>query len=676
MEAEQTRRELSELLDEDLHSREFQLYKDLVHRNMDHDKIEALLLSCKTDTPSPKWGHEPSTFTRPSSVPLPKQATYNPPVQGPGYGPSSFGNSRLPYRSALPSKNLPDRSTSKNQYINGKSVWGPGHGALCVKCGETGHVMKDHIGPNSYGPVLPAWEQSYLRNIVFGDMSAQSYFCTAGYGAYDGQTTPYGMSKMSSGSDGPTYDGSTGLSTYMSGGNGGVMRGESSANMSQTNVNSITYGIPDLVEKDSSIEAASANAFYGEGSGARKRQYMDASTLENPAVLPSNPPQFQAGGKTGKKGQKRVGKKAEPQPLVGMINESTRAYDKPVSIRQMLKQNKVDISWMDWLAWSPDACKEVKRLCTRVAKKRAPKVRTLGQDQSTMFDATIQPPLQGQTLPPVFPTSRTMLPTFQPSFQPTGPLQQFPQQVPPYVPASQQQPTPNKAPSGVAPPQHESGSSNAHSIQTDGQTRFLQALGNQDKAFRIECKIRNPAGVETHLGKATTQADQGSEMNVISQSLIKHLQLVTQPLASIGFQGLTMHTADQRDTPLKEWTEFWIGTAGIWRHVRCFVSPHTSLPGSAKSGHFNLLLGLPWLFSVNAHISIRESRISIGDPSLGESMRDIVGPEMVFCNEHTLIMYPKTVFTEAGEEDTSSDEDSSGDEVSEAEEGLGVSDLQ
>ena len=77
LEAEQTRRELSELLDEDLHSKEFQLYKDLVHRNMDHNKIEALLLSCKTNTLSPTWGHEPSPLTRPSSVPLPKQATYN-----------------------------------------------------------------------------------------------------------------------------------------------------------------------------------------------------------------------------------------------------------------------------------------------------------------------------------------------------------------------------------------------------------------------------------------------------------------------------------------------------------------------------------------------------------------------------------------------------------------------
>lgn len=55
--------------------------------------------------------------------------------------------------------------------------------------------------------------------------------------------------------------------------------------------------------------------------------------------------------------------------------------------------------------------------------------------------------------------------------------------------------------------QHESGSSNAYSVQTDSHTRFLQAFGNQDKAFCIDCEIQNPAGVETYLGKATTQAD-------------------------------------------------------------------------------------------------------------------------------------------------------------------------
>lgn len=141
-----------------------------------------------------------------------------------------------------------------------------------------------------------------------------------------------------------------------------------------------------------------------------------------------------------------------------------------------------------------------------------------------------------------------------------------------------------------------------------------------------------------------------------------------------GFTAtLGMQKADQWDTPLHEWVEFWIGVQGIWRHIRCFVSPSTTLPGSARSGHFSLVLGLPWLFSVNAHISIRESKVTIGDPAMGETMRDVIGPEMVFCNEHTLIMYPRKAFPDAAVDQddtfsTSSSRSDSEDDLSEAEE--------
>lgn len=256
---------------------------------------------------------------------------------------------RFPIRSSLQPKDLPDKSLSKNQYINGRLVWGLGEGALCVKCG------KDHAGPNNFGPVLPAWEQSYLRSIVFPGDSPQVHFCSAGFGAYDGQTLPYGTSS----SHGPTYTPSG-------------------------SVNSICYGITKTVveecadedEPNSSDQLASnfhnsspmtstVNVLYGEGSGQRKRPHLDHPTLENPATMPETLPRFQAGAKIGNKGQKRVGEKTEPQPLVGMMNESTGTYGRPISVRQMLKQNKVDISWMDWIACSPDACRELKRLCKK-----------------------------------------------------------------------------------------------------------------------------------------------------------------------------------------------------------------------------------------------------------------------------------------------------------------------
>ena len=115
LEAKQICQKLSELLDKDLHSKDLQLYKDRIHRNMDHNKIKALCLSCKTNTPSPKWGHLQSPLTRASSVPLLKQATYNPPVQGPGYGLSSFENKRLPYWPALLSINLLSKNLLTDQ---------------------------------------------------------------------------------------------------------------------------------------------------------------------------------------------------------------------------------------------------------------------------------------------------------------------------------------------------------------------------------------------------------------------------------------------------------------------------------------------------------------------------------------------------------------------------------
>lgn len=100
------------------------------------------------------------------------------------------------------------------------------------------------------------------------------------------------MSKMLSGLNSPIYDKSTEPLIYTFERNNGVMQGESSANISQTNFNFITYRIPDLFEKDSSIEVTSANTFFRERSVALKRQYTDVSTLKNLADLPSNLSQF------------------------------------------------------------------------------------------------------------------------------------------------------------------------------------------------------------------------------------------------------------------------------------------------------------------------------------------------------------------------------------------------
>ncbi|KAL8933632.1 MAG: hypothetical protein Q9216_006280 [Gyalolechia sp. 2 TL-2023] len=113
-----------------------------------------------------------------------------------------------------------------------------------------------------------------------------------------------------------------------------------------------------------------ADAFIGEGSGPRKRAHIEDPDPEAtpqqvapPQAEPANQPQqnvppvqqqpmqaqqpfiFQAAvqpppaepvvpaGRPKKKGQKRTGKKSEPIPLVGIIDDTTETFDKPISIR-------------------------------------------------------------------------------------------------------------------------------------------------------------------------------------------------------------------------------------------------------------------------------------------------------------------------------------------------------
>ena len=182
---------------------------------------------------------------------------------------------------------------------------------------------------------MPAWKQSYLKGLVYGD-NPQVNFVTANYGAYDGATKPYGTPEPVKASSEPMRIGAV------------------------ARINSVMAGVSKSVGSVSEIEAK-ANTFYGEGSAPNKRPHIEEEpspstqgTVQQPAGIPQmsagSPYQFQAvAERTKKKGQKRTGKKTEPQPLVGMMNE-TGAYDKPLSIRHVLKNNKVDITWMDYLA--------------------------------------------------------------------------------------------------------------------------------------------------------------------------------------------------------------------------------------------------------------------------------------------------------------------------------------
>ena len=77
-----------------------------------------------------------------------------------------------------------------------------------------------------------------------------------------------------------------------------------------------------------------------------------------------------------------------------------------------------------------------------------------------------------------------------------------------------------------------------------------------------------------------------------------------------------------------------------------------------------LLLGLSWLYSVNAVISMRQSSIQIGDSFIGERVRYITGPELIYHRDHNMLMYLKAIIhtVEAFRNPLESDSDDRSDE--------------
>jgi hypothetical protein len=183
------------------------------------------------------------------------------------------------------------------------------------------------------------------------------------------------------------------------------------------------------------------------------------------------------------------------------------------------------------------------------------------------------------------------------------------------------------------------------------------------KAFRVPVVIRTRIKgklVNVTLPVYAGQADQGSDMIVASVGLLRTLHLKSRALCDRGFSGLTMNVADGNIAELTHYATFKIGVYGIWRRVEAFVRPCNE----RNVDDIHLLLGMPWLHSVNAKILIRESVIEIGDPSVGERTVRIQGPQFVECKNHKLVLHPavptsrKEHLAESSDEDDESSDDS------------------
>jgi hypothetical protein len=219
------------------------------------------------------------------------------------------------------------------------------------------------------------------------------------------------------------------------------------------------------------------------------------------------------------------------------------------------------------------------------------------------------------------------MPQFQPqfqfprNFQPHG---QFPQTMP-----AQQQP-PSSSPA-------------VHQISVNDHTRFLSSLIRHDKAFRVPAIIR-VSNKKIMLNKRETQANQDSNMNVVSPKLVRQHNFQLRSLAEVGFAGMSIRTTDHKDTLLHYWIFLKIGIKDIWRTIRLFVRPEST--NTSGTDNLSLILGLPWLYAINATFSIRGSSILVSDSAISKTPREIIGPEIEFCKDHNLLIYPKTILAQ------------------------------
>ncbi len=126
-----------------------------------------------------------------------------------------------------------------------------------------------------------------------------------------------------------------------------------------------------------------------------------------------------------------------------------------------------------------------------------------------------------------------------------------------------------------------------------------------------------------HISRNETVADQGSDICLIYPNLREHLGLQLRPISQLleNKPSLRMTTADGGVHELRHWVTFMVEIQAIKREIWAFACP-------SNGQNISLLLGLPFLESVDAHFHIRRGIIEIGDSDLGEAVIAIKAPQI------------------------------------------------
>ncbi|TQS38712.1 hypothetical protein Golomagni_00783 [Golovinomyces magnicellulatus] len=136
--------------------------------------------------------------------------------------------------------------------------------------------------------------------------------------------------------------------------------------------------------------------------------------------------------------------------------------------------------------------------------------------------------------------------------------------------------------------------------------KFQSIQPHQYKFFRIPVQVKAIKNGQKHrveLKTGFTHADQGADVCLISASLAKALAVVHKILPV----PMRLGTADGGTIIAKHFTSIQIGVAEIWRKIDVLILPQV------KNDTHSLLLGLPWLYQVNARINIPTFSLRVGD---------------------------------------------------------------
>lgn len=326
----------------------------------------------------------------------------------------------------------------------------------------------------------------------------------------------------------------------------------------------------------------------------------------------------------------------------------------PIEVIKMAEAIEVVLPISHLAQISPHFRNELKRLFTVPRKKKEPKGKA-GEEplNPQVLDSRSPTPVSGPSAPapvsfnPVPPTSATRPHASATSRRPNA-TSRARVEGGTYVPAPA--PTPTAAVS---------------SVETIPLLKdILKEINAWKKRDRSSRAFGLPAIIwkdgderQITIPRDEVLGDQGSDINLIYPGLREFLGLELRPLSEIGLPSFRMRLANGSVHEMEHWAYFHLEVAGVKRAVWAFACP-------TQGKDLSLLLGLPWLDSVDAKFSIRDRVVEIGDADKEEDIVTLQAPKVVKSMKPK-IEVPKITVEDATDSEETEDEESSGDEASE-----------